>query len=142
MEERRTRVLTNWQPSALNAYTIKEEFRLLVTVQLNYRAERCGVSTRSPRQHNELSTYSWYEESINFHHDASGCPGDMVMWSNRLPTEVRFEDGSILEAADGDVIFVDNLEVMHRIPNAALTPDNNRWFARQRLDNFGTVRIA
>lgn len=57
----------------------------------------------------------------------------MIMWANKLPTDIWFHDGTKLTAQDGDVILVDNTEVVHDAPFAALSsPD--RWFARVRID--------
>lgn len=120
----RTRVLFNWQPSCLDTGTITDEFPAAL--------RSAGVSgypifVRPP---------SWHRYSIrvcldvqSFHRDENDSPMLFVTWADRFPTEVMFDDGSLLETRDGDVILIDNIEARHRVSPAAVAY-SDRWFAK------------
>lgn len=125
--QRKTRVLTNWQPSRLDEKTIQLELRVLLgTLLLN-----AGIPmVRSPKEHEELGDL----QEIGWHKDNQGKDCMLVVWSNLKPTEVRFKNRRRLRARDGDVILLQNGAVEHRTPADAI--DGRRWFARTIVTNF------
>lgn len=123
-----TRILTNWQPSKLDRETVRREFRRLLkkvlpSVKVSMTTHP-GGDVREPPRHRERNT------ADDWHKDCGGVDLLITIWTNIKPTEVRFSDGSLLEAKDGDVILIDNLEVEHRTPEGSL---EGRWFARARV---------
>jgi hypothetical protein len=124
-----TKILTNWQPSTLDRETIRREFRELVAGELSVSLDSVNMTRHEQgdvREPKWQVPMGWHrDEGINHQVDMS-----VVIWSNIKPTEVRFPDGSLLEARDGDVILIDNLECEHRTPEGDLS---GRWFARARV---------
>lgn len=129
-----TRVLFNWKPREM--YDLDAKFRRRIaragwcthpqTVQV-----RCpsitgfGTATALAEKAGEaFGIYDW-------HHDEGNPRHKFIVWSNTMPTQVRFPDGSLLPVRDGDVILIDNDEVEHRGPRPQ--PDVKRWFVRTGL---------
>lgn len=121
-----TRVIGNWQPRVLPAQNLEEEFRsFLTTVFGNIPPLDQGLSSiRSPVYHDARP------HRDSFHCDGvPTSPSYLILWSNVLPTEVRFNnDFSRLKTRDGDVLFLNNSEVEHRCP--APIKGAGRWFIR------------
>lgn len=116
--ERTTRVLFNWKPRVLD-HSLKERFRRRMAAA-GFVGLDCLIEVRSP-EYNARNTPTYW------HKDAESYPNQkLAVWSNTRPTEIRFANGDLLQARDGDVILIDNDEVMHR------APDNqaDRWFIR------------
>lgn len=134
----KTQVLCNWRPRGV---LTKDEIRRKFTkklLKLGFRPEGLPrnpylalVDVRAPYWHDTVN-FKGADKNSNvaaFHKD--GGLRYFVVWSNVSPTEVKFKDGSLLDAKDGDIIFVDNKEVMHRTPKKFR--EINRWFARAYL---------
>lgn len=124
-----TRVLFNWQPSALHSTTIHQEYFA--------RLRKSGIGVcpalvfvRGPDWHRR-SVQKDLETQV-FHQDDDQVAIQFVLWANCFPTEVLLPDGTMLDVKDGDAILVDNLEVQHRV-SAAAVACNNRWFAKAYL---------
>lgn len=75
---------------------------------------------------NPLLNSYYTDHARGWHTDTRGSGFMRAMWSNVRPTEVRFTDGRLLGAQDGDVILIDNSEVEHRAPE----DQQDRWFIR------------
>lgn len=119
INEKQTRVLFNWKPRELDHD---------IGIRLRRRLMKAGLYThpyvvevRSPdtNAQQDAGGQGW-------HRDATAPNTHLIMWSNIRPTLVRFKDGSLLEAKDGDVLLVDNDEVTHCAPE----DQSNRWFLR------------
>lgn len=133
------KVLTNWQPSRLDAATIEREFLALCRQHgLRICGNRCEV--RSPQRHYTHAQEHPDDPAYGWHQDTHGVPGTSlfdrvsdqitVMWSNVLPTEVA-RGHRRLRTRDGDVLLVDNLATKHRTPKGAELA--NRWFVRAHV---------
>jgi hypothetical protein len=134
-----TRVLANWQPSALDEETIKAEFAVLIRKLVEQaggvprtRTQPC-VEVRPPNQN-----------AVNgLHRDCSGIAQYIIVWSNTLPTIVRFNDGSWLKTKAGDVLLLENTEVQHDAPTShAAMWAAERWFVRVRVTPTGRFQYS
>lgn len=117
--EKRTRVIFNWKPRILDHS---------LSIRLRRRLIRAGLTThpyivevRDPEINQQQNA-----RAQGWHQDAVGSHLMLVMWSNVRPTEIRFNDGTLLQVRDGDVVLVDNDEVWHRAPENQV----DRWFCR------------
>ena len=124
-------ILCNWQPSHLDAATIKREFLQLCAAR---GVRLCGDSleVRGPSDHAEARWRQYSDPAFDWHKDEGGALDRLtdrivVMWSNVLPTEVA-AGYERLKARDGDVLLVDNLTTRHRVPKGV--EHANRWFVR------------
>lgn len=148
----KTQVLGKWEPykpfqttarmvysSMLYGDTPNElvvaDFRLWVVSRLPVLPQyKLGqTSLRSP-EYQVGNTVS--DDSVRaWHHDGlkpcstSCCM--FVIWSNTMPTEVRYvRDGSPLVVEANDVLLVNNAEVQHRCPAGLERVVGSRWFIR------------
>jgi hypothetical protein len=132
-----TRVLINWQPTRLNESTIRREFRALVR-KLTGDAGKWlyGYSDGV-----ELRGVGACHAPQGLHRDCHDEAQYLVCWSNCMPTTVVWPNGKRLKAKDGDVILINNLEVLHDSPvnkrgnhiNYCDCAKYERWFARVRI---------
>lgn len=135
----KTRVVTNWQPSTLDAPTVEREFAELVQrlfgpevwgrrKTYNFPETGFGVCTDTGVDiHTLHGTYPFWHQDCATHSKHQ----HLICWSNKIPTLVRYPDGTMLEAKDGDVIVIDNEEVEHSPPPN--TNGQGRVFARVRI---------
>lgn len=146
MELGSTRVLANWQPSELTRETIRVEFtefaqKLIRKLAKKPTKTKPYVWVRSPEQ----NVYQ------GLHHDCYGHAQYLLMWSNILPTLVRFggkhdkhcnpRAGDWLKTRKGDVILLNNREAEHDAPASVQTMIfQNRWFARIYITPTGRFR--
>lgn len=85
----------------------------------------CGrIDVRSPDEHAQAYAEILAQYPDGWHYETECVGRHFAVWSDRAPTQVMFNDGRLLDAKDGDVILIDNLEARHRPPDVA------RWFAR------------
>lgn len=135
MQMANTRVLANWQPSVLDEDAINNELRELLAL---HGINSASAMTRDARYHHALKNRPYSDEVsglTSWHTDNDNADCWIAVWSNILPTEVRFADGSLLETRNGDVILIKNREVQHRMPEAAAGSD--RGFTRAQIyDRF------
>lgn len=124
----KTRVLTNWKPSRLDVKTIQLEMRVVLGSLL---LSSSIPDVRSPRDHRKLTDL----HTLGWHQDNAGQDCYLALWSNVLPTEVRFRNGRTLNAKAGDVLLVHNSAVRHRMPERA-SRTRSRWFARTCVTTF------
>lgn len=117
-----TRVLTNWQPSALDFDTIRCEFFSLARKFIG----KLKISLCEVRRPGTVA------QPIGFHRDVQGADMYLLVWSNKAPTQVGYPDGSVLEARAGDVILLRNCEVEHDGP-ACEDDYADRWFVRMYI---------
>lgn len=133
---RKTKVLTNWQPTKLKVDTIHREFTGLLR-ELGWTTE-LGIDIREPSYFGKIDVFA-----LGWHTDPDRTTKDQIMpiticWSNVNPTEVRFDDDqSLLVVKPGDVVLIDNAEVHHCAPRRL---GKKRWFVRAwRCEPIGEV---
>src|ERR1041385_7279760 len=117
--DRKTRVLFNWKPRSLDG-SLSDRLRSRLLRAGWYTHILC-MEIRRPFADSESVIAS---EVYEWHKDQGAPSVQFIVWSNIRPTEVRFADGSLLPAKDGDVILIDNAEVEHRAP----ANSDQRWF--------------
>jgi hypothetical protein len=103
--------------------TLPEILQALLA-QAGYQCSRFEI--RDPEQH-EAALAEIEGVYPGGWHRESDCIGPrFAVWSDHTPTEVRFLNGKLLTARDGDLILLDNELVEHRMPQT----ERGRWFAR------------
>jgi len=124
-----TRVLGNWNPLIFAESYIRLKFPLVVRNLLgDYEAK--WLTVRKPEAERERI------RAVSEFHTDSKRDENFVIWSNVYPTEIKLKNGSLMTVTDGDVVLVDNLEVLHRRPSVPVEID--RWFARVAPLKMGT----
>lgn len=115
-------VLANWQPSALHAPTIRLEFVALL--------RKLGVSLTTTLSPGVWTCERLTPETFVWHQDCNGIRWNIILWSNKQPTEVR-ECGTHKQLSfnAGDVLHFNNLDYEHRTPKNV---DETRWVVRVR----------
>lgn len=111
-----TRILTNWQPSRLDRKTIESEIEILIVRIFGHFGGTCTIRTPDCRLSDNVR---------EFHVDA--LDSAMIIWSSNSTTEIRYHNGRMFQSEDGDVIWVDHSEVLHRTPQVVKP---NRWLVR------------
>lgn len=76
-----------------------------------------------------------YASALDWHQDDDGHTAFLVLWADDYPTEVKLPDGSVVRAAPGEVVLIDNALVHHRIPadyvaDVEAGVERNRHFLR------------
>lgn len=106
-----TRVLGYWQPSAdLSDQSYENQVR--VGNQLKAFVTPFGYGYFGIQSvHSPIGIALW-NPSFDWHQDK----GQFIIWSNIQPTDFLFYNGMMLEARNGAVILIDNLEGLHRTP--------------------------
>lgn len=127
MSELVTKVLSYWQPQAnladysnKNRELIRDQFHLYLSIA--HEIEITNQSIHSP-----IQLKDWAYSQSDWHQDDNGINRKFIVWSNIQPTDFIFLDGHMLEAKNGAVIIINNLEGNHRTP-MPLNP--KRWLIR------------
>jgi hypothetical protein len=116
-----TQILANWTPEVFSVEYLEEHFPRVVADLIGpYKATY--LSIRKPE------TERQFLGEISQWHNDGGENECFMLWSNVCPTEVKFLNGELLKVSDGDIVLVNNLEVLHRRPEVATGID--RWFIR------------
>ena len=117
-----TRVLSYWQPDAdladesdENKTLVGQQFQQFIGPLWQVR------SIHAPRDLAEwvpeIGTWKWHQDYNDRWGDYAKRKEQFVLWTNVQPVEVRFIDsGELLEASDGAVVLIADLEVEHRTP--------------------------
>lgn len=108
-----TRILCNWQPTALD-HTLAQQFeRHLATLGITI----FYTEVRNPARNAVLS-----DIAFTWHQDPGGALL-LVLWANIRPVEVRLADSSLPTTFPGDIVLVDNRVDKHRAP----ADQTGRW---------------
>ena len=131
----KTQILCSWKPKEFTKESLKEEFLQKVLSfgfhpeTYPYNDKKYDIEVRSPAWSSRVYQPDDGADIREFHKD--GGRKHFIVWSNIIPTEIKFQDGSTLKTKDSDMILVNNDEVLHRMPDGVA--GKGRWFIRTYL---------
>ena len=86
--------------------------------------------------HAECRLTAQTKEDEGWHQDLDNAPGarmdcGLVLWAESMPTQFRYEDGTIFQPEPGEIVLANNLTVYHRRPPGVPV---QRMSFRQRVE--------